>query len=122
MNIKSKTVPLTANNLTKGVKNHIKVLGGWAVRVNVTGVYDTKQQLFRRVAEEDKGVSDVVACYKGRAVFVEIKIGNDTESMYQKRFKKEMTRAGAVCIVAKNMEQFINEFNSHFDEKSIKQQ
>lgn len=122
MNIKSKTVPLTANNLTKGVKNYIKVLGGWAVRVNVTGVYDTKQQLFRRVAEEDKGVSDVVACYKGRAVFVEIKIGNDTESMYQKRFKKEMTRAGAVCIVAKNMEQFINEFNSHFDEKSIKQQ
>lgn len=117
MSVKKKNVPLTANNLTKGVKNFIKLQGGWAVRVNSMGVYDPQKKIYRRIAEEDKGVSDVVACYKGRALFVEVKIGADKESAYQKRFKNEMTRSGAVCIVARNMEQFINDFNIAFETK-----
>jgi len=111
MNFKVKSVPLTANNLTKGVKNFIKLSGGWAVRVNTMGVYDAKNETYRKIAEEDRGVSDVVGCLNGKALFVEVKVGKDTESKYQKRFKKEMTRAGAVCIVAHDMDQFIEEIN-----------
>jgi hypothetical protein len=115
MTVRKKTVPLTANNLTRGIKNHIKVMGGWAVRVNTMGVYDQENKVYRRIAEDDKGVSDVVGCICGRAIFVEVKVGADKESKYQKRFKKEMQNAGAVCIIAKNMNQFINDLDEALD-------
>lgn len=115
MKVRKKTVPLTANNLTKGVKNYIKVKGGFAVRVNTMGVYDPSLKLFRKIAKDDKGVSDVVACYNGRAVFVEIKIGSDKESKDQLRFKKNMTEAGAACFVARDMDSFIEEFEEEFN-------
>lgn len=114
MKYKKKMVPLTANNLTVGVKNYLKVIGGYAVRVNTMGVYDPGLGIYRKIATDDKGVSDVVGCYKGRAVFVEIKIGEDKESTHQLTFKKRMTEAGAACFVARTMEQFINDLKTEF--------
>lgn len=110
----TKRVPLNANNLTQGVKNYIKSLGGWAVRINTMGVYDSEAGIFRKVPEEDKGVSDVVGTYKGMSVYVEVKIDQDKQSTAQKNFQSNMENAGGWYCIARNMNDFITDFNNKF--------
>jgi len=111
-NFKIKSVPLNANNLTAGVKSYIKLNGGWAVRINTMGVYDAERGIFRPVPEEDKGVSDVIGTYRGYSLFVEIKIGTDKQSEEQENFQRNMETAGGWYFIARNMNDFITNFNN----------
>ena len=108
---KKVTVPLNANNLTQGVKAFIKMNGGWAVRINTMGVYDAAEGIFRKVPEEDKGVSDVIGTYRGFSLYVEVKVGTDKQSTAQKNFQKHMEDAGGWYYEARNMNDFITNFN-----------
>lgn len=110
-NYKKVTVPLNANNLTQGVKAFIKMNGGWAVRINTMGVYDAEAGIFRKVPEEDKGVSDVIGTYRGFSLYVEVKVGADKQSEAQKRFQQHMEEAGGWYYEARNMNDFITSFN-----------
>ena len=47
------------------------------------------------------GVSDVLACVKGRMVCVEIKVGRDTQKPEQRRFQTAVEHAGGVYILAR---------------------
>ena len=90
--------------LTNEVIDHVYRAGGYAWRASSVGVFDTKQMHFRAAAK--KGVSDVLACFKGRLIAIEIKIGSDKLSDEQVGFMRNIENAGGVAIVATDPEQF----------------
>ena len=93
-----------ANELTNQVIDHIYKAGGYAWRASSVGVFDTKQMHFRAAAK--KGVADVLACFRGRLIAVEIKIGTDRLSDEQDGFIRNVEAAGGVAFVARNFEDF----------------
>ena len=97
-----------ASELTNNIINHIYRQGGYAWRASSVGVFDTKEMHFRASAK--KGVADVLACYKGILIAVEIKIGKDRLSDEQEGFLKNIQAAGGKAIVAKTFEQFTEEW------------
>jgi hypothetical protein len=46
-------------------------------------------------------VSDIIACIDGRAVFIEVKVGADTQRAEQKSFQAAAEKAGALYVLAK---------------------
>ena len=95
-----------ANELTNKVIDYIYRQGGYAWRASSVGVYDTKLQTFRTAAK--KGVSDVLACYKGRLVAIEIKIGKDKLSPEQVGFTRNIIHAGGEAFVAVDFDSFLS--------------
>lgn len=101
----------TANGLTKCVILYIKLIGGFATRINTTGMYRADIKKFIPNTQR-KGLADVSAVIKGRAVSIEIKVGKDRMSEAQLKIKSEVERAGGVYIIARNFEQFKNEIDT----------
>ena len=93
-----------SSDLTNQVIDHIYRAGGYAWRASSVGVFDTKQMRHRAAAK--KGVADILSCYHGILVAVEVKIGTDRLSDEQDGFMRNVQHAGGRAIVAKTLEQF----------------
>lgn len=93
-----------ATTLTNKIINHIYSSGGYAWRASSTGVYDQKAGAYRTAAK--KGVSDVLALFKGKFIAIEIKIGKDRLSLEQEGFMRNIQHAGGEAFVAKDFESF----------------
>ena len=97
-------------DLTNQVINHIYSVGGYAWRAASVGVFDTKKMHFRATAK--KGVSDVLACYKGRLFAIEIKIGSDRLSDEQIGFMSNIEHAGGVAMAITDFDDFMVKFST----------
>lgn len=93
-----------ANDLTNKIIDFIYRQGGYAWRATSVGVFDTKKVAFRASAK--KGVADVLSCYRGILVAVEIKIGTDRLSDEQEGFIRNVRNAGGRAFVASDFQQF----------------
>src|SRR3990167_5430819 len=99
-----------ANELTNQIINHIYLQGGYAFRCSSTGIFDQKTGSYRTA--EKKGVSDVLACYKGTFIAIEVKIGKDRLSPEQTGFIANITHVGGKALVAKDFESFLEQWRS----------
>lgn len=106
----------TANALTDHIVYLICASGGIATRINTVGVYDKKKELYRK-SKHIKGVADVLGCYKGLFVAVEIKIGRDKQSPAQKEFEARVVKAGGKYFIATDLDGFTKWFNENFNTK-----
>lgn len=95
----------SATELTNQIIDYVYRQGGYAWRASSVGVYDSKMQKFRAAAK--KGVSDVLVCFMGNLVAVEVKIGKDRLSDEQVGFMRNIDHAGGHSIVASDFEQFV---------------
>lgn len=93
----------TANGLTRMIVDYVTLSGGWATRVTTTGqmrhgrwIYGTTKQ----------GTADVHAVYRGLHLSIEVKIGKDRQSPYQKKVEAEVNAAGGHYFLAKNFQGF----------------
>lgn len=100
-----------ATELTNQIIDFIYRQGGYAWRSSSVGVFDTKQQRFRAAAK--KGVADVLACYRGRLVAVEVKIGTDRLSDEQDGFLRNVGAAGGIGFVAKDFDGFKEQWQTN---------
>ena len=105
------TVKLATNDLTREIIQHIRKLGGWATRVNVSGFYDPDKGFWRK-GVTDPGTPDVMAAVNGRFYGIEIKNGTDALSKAQIATKQAIESAGGVFIIAHDIAQFREEFRS----------
>lgn len=96
----------TANGLTSAITRWIDLKGGYASRINSGGVYDQKLGTHRHGTTK-RGFSDIHGVYSGLALYVEVKIGYDKQSEYQKEFQKSVTKAGGKYFIAKDFESFV---------------
>ena len=97
-----------SNELTQKILAYIHSKGGYAWRASSTGIFDPRRGVFRSAPK--KGVSDILACYRGRLIAVEVKIGRDTLSPEQEGFLLSVNHAGGYAFVAHTFEEFVNQF------------
>lgn len=114
----------TANELTKTICKFIAYIGGQAERISNQGQYRDNTKVVTDVlgrkrtigsgtwtkGQGTNGTADISAIYRGKSFKIEVKIGKDRMSQAQLRYKQEVERAGAFYIIARNFDDFINEF------------
>jgi hypothetical protein len=100
-----------AGPLTACVVKYIELMGGWASRVNSTGIYDKNLQRFR-TSTQKRGIADVIATYKGLSLQVEIKIGRDKMSEDQMKVQQQVQQAGGMYFVAHDFTEFKQWFDN----------
>ncbi len=93
-----------ATELTNQIIDFIYRQGGYAWRASSVGVFDSKRAMFRASAK--KGVSDILACFKGQLIAVEIKIGKDRLSPEQEGFLMNVSAAGGNTFIASDFAGF----------------
>ena len=55
----------------------------------------------------EKGVSDIIGCYQGRMIALELKAPNGKVSYYQQRFLDSVKAAGGIALVVRSIEDVI---------------
>ena len=113
-----------ANSLTKCVIDFIRLTGGMAERINCTGRYIDRTQVFTDVVGRTrcigsgqwiptsgmKGTADISAVIQGRAVKIEIKI-RDAQSEDQKRYQQRIEAAGGIYLIVRSFAEFMDWYN-----------
>lgn len=94
-----------ANSLTKCVVEYIRLSGGFASRISNQGTFSRKLNRYIP-ATSRKGLADVIGCYKGKNLNIEIKIKKDVQSEHQKKIESEIIRSGGLYYIAKDFTDF----------------
>lgn len=111
--VKSKYSDKSANELTRAVVDWFGFQGQFATRLQSTGTY--REDLKRYVpSQQRRGLPDVFAVINGRAVHVEVKVGNDRLSDDQKEAIKALQAAGAAVHVVGTFQQFFEWYQTEF--------
>lgn len=99
----------TANGLTKCIVDFIKFSGGDANRINTQGqMRKIGGRMVWTHGSTRKGTADIHAIYSGRHISVEIKIGKDSQSDYQKKEQERIINAGGLYWIAKDFPSFLS--------------
>ena len=98
-----------SSDLTKSIINFLNYSGHLVWRNNTTGIYDLKTKRFRK-HHGIKGVPDIIGIHRdtGKFIGIEVKVGKDRLSADQKTFIESSTSKGAIVIVAKCLDDVIN--------------
>lgn len=99
-----------ANPLTASIVGHINAVGGFATRINTQGQFDPIKKIWRP-GSTVKGMSDIVAVYKGQALFIEVKVGRDKQTRDQMMVELLVNEAGGHYLCAHNLDEFLTWFN-----------
>ncbi|WP_158991677.1 hypothetical protein [Mucilaginibacter sp. L196] len=97
----------TANGLTRCLIDYIKFIGGYATRINTAGIWDEKLQMFRP-GITDLGTADIHAVLFGKHLSIEVKIGVDKLSDYQRKTRQKVSAAGGLYIVARDFKTVVD--------------
>jgi hypothetical protein len=113
-----------ANHLTRQVIEFIENQGGTARRVNVTGIPDGKGGY--KKGGMKRGFEDIDAVVPvtlsngekfGLKVAIEVKIGRDRQSPYQRARQREIEAAGGIYLIARRLENFIEDLKTSIHQK-----
>lgn len=116
----------TANGLTKCVIDLIIFSGGHAERISNQGQYRDNTKISTDVLGGQRligtkgwtkgtgqnGTADISALFRGKSFRIEVKIGKDKMSQAQIEYKRQVEKAGAYYIIAKNYDDFILDFKA----------
>jgi len=109
----------TANGLTRCIIDFLNLSGHQAERISCTGRLIDKCKTFtdslgnlRTIGSTQfiptsgtKGTADISATINGKSVKIEVKTGNDRQSVYQKQYQQQIEAAGGIYFVAKSFQQ-----------------
>lgn len=100
----------TANGLTAAIVDYLTYLGGNFSRVNCIGTprKNSSGQLIFTPSTTKKGIADIIGCYRGKYIAIEIKIGADRQSKEQIEEQRDVINAGGVYIIAKSFPDFLS--------------
>lgn len=101
----------SANGLTVCIVKYITLKGGFASRINSTGIYDIRLKRYRPGTQK-KGISDIIALYQGKSLSIEVKHGRDKQSQAQKQIESEVIKAGGLYFVAHDLTTFKQWFDN----------
>lgn len=108
--MKTKLVPATTNNITKGIITFLNRKGYVAFRANNTGIFDPINNTFRKRAKNELGIPDVLACSpRGFFVGLEIKNANTKDRIRpdQKIFHDRIKGAGGKIEIVRSYDDFL---------------
>lgn len=109
--VKKKFTDTTANELTKTIIFDMYwVRGGVAYRINNGATYDQKLKTYRKGVQR-RGIPDIIGIINGRFFGIEVKIGQDRQSTYQKEIEQEINNAGGVYFIAKTYDDYLQKIH-----------
>lgn len=94
------------NDLVNEIRLYVSEIGGFSVPVDTPGLLYTRQGIPAKFGT--KGALDIAATIKGRAVWIDAKIGKDRLSPAQAKFCDAVERAGGIAFAAKSTEDVAN--------------
>jgi hypothetical protein len=98
----------TANGLTACIIDFITHLGGYANRINCTGIPRMSNgELKWTSSGSNKGTPDIRFLFQGRSGDIEVKIGADRLSPAQEKELEKITQAGGLVFIAKDFPSFL---------------
>lgn len=77
--------------------------GCFAWRNNSTGIWDKEKNCYRRT-HSIKGVSDIIGCYRGRFLGIEVKRRKGIVSPEQEAFIRTINEHGGIAFVARDVQ------------------
>lgn len=119
----------TANGLTKCIIEFLNMIDGShgerissegrviddrQTVVNVIGQTVTKGSIKRIKSSGQIGTADISATILGRSVKIEVKIGNDRQSLNQKEYQRQIENARGYYVIAKDFQGFYDWFTDKF--------
>lgn len=118
----------TANGLTKCIVAFLRYTGSQAERISNTGrMIDRRQTVTDCIGKVKtigsyewvygsgtRGTADISATIQGRSVKIEVKIGSDRQSEYQRQYQQSIERSGGLYTIARSFETFIDWYCSQF--------
>lgn len=105
---KPKLNDTTANGLTRCILLFIRLKGGQAERISITGrPIETPIGIKWGVSHMTKGTADISATIQGRSVKIEVKAGRDIQSVEQRAYQSSIEAAGGLYYVARNFTDFV---------------
>jgi hypothetical protein len=110
----------TAGGLQTMIQDFLRLNGWQCERISVTGRYIDSTRIVTDVIGRQRrvgsgqwirpsmqpGTADLSAVIQGRAVKIEIKIGNDRQSEAQKRYQAQIERAGGIYLIIGSFQAF----------------
>lgn len=114
-----KEKPETANRITANVIRVINMQPGcYAFRVNNVGVWDAAKGIYRK-GNTVQGISDIIACVRGRMVCIEVKAGKDKMSAGQLIFSECIRQSSGIYITARSTDGFLSDFQQILTEIEV---
>ncbi|MRR24254.1 hypothetical protein EG830_14880 [bacterium] len=101
----------SANDLTKCIVAYITLRGGFASRINTTGVYRAKLNRYTPTGQK-KGIADIIATFRGLALQIEVKFGRDRQSSEQQAVEQAHRQAGGLYYLARDFTSFKQWFDA----------
>jgi len=96
------------HNLQTSILQLIRLRGGVATRVNSgSAIYKDNSGRMNVIRGAERGTSDILACYRGRYLAIEVKFGRGKPSPAQLEFGRVVVDAGGVFLVAYDLDEVI---------------
>ena len=119
----------TANGLTKCIIDYLQLCNHQAERINTMGrPIDNRKQVTDVIGRTKtigsmtwgkstatKGSADISATIKGRSVKIEVKIGKDKQSEWQKFYEQTITSAEGQYWIVKNFDDFMKKYEEFLE-------
>ena len=105
-------VPVYSDTKEKGLEkciiDYLRLKGHHAERIHCSGRARLENgTIVYGKTTMNVGTADIHAIIDKLAVAIEIKIGKDRQSSYQKQYQKDVENAGGVYLIARNFVQFL---------------
>ena len=118
----------SANELTKAVIKFIRLTGGQAERISVTGRVINTRKTYTDILGHRKtigsvkyipsamtrGSADISAIIQGKSVKIEIKWGKDCQSPAQAKYQAEIEKAGGIYLIVHTFIEFYEWYSDCF--------
>lgn len=86
------------DDLVRAIRLYISEIGGLSVKIDTPGLLYDKNG--RPVKLGRKGVLDIAAVVRGKAIWIDAKVGRDTLKPDQRKFAHAVARAGGIAFAA----------------------
>ena len=122
----------TANELQRAITDFLVFSGFQCERVSISGRFiDNRKTVkdtlgFTRVigsgkwisSSMQKGSADLSATINGMSVKIEVKIGRDKQSEFQKKYQEQIEQAGGIYVIIRSFSEFLNFYYKQFNNQT----
>ncbi len=112
--IKKRKIKVLANekDTQKAILDYLNTIGAVAIKIYNGGIFNPKNQRYFFPYQNQYGVSDIIACYKGKFIAIEVKSPGRKPTEFQLEFLERVKKSGGVAIWTDNIDDAINTLSS----------
>lgn len=104
-----------ASKIEDGIVAWFLYNGGWARKIHVTPIPTRKKIGGKwkvtgfRPNPKMVGIADILACKKGLSYRIEVKAGDDKESIHQRVDRITYEESGGISMIVESLDDFLNQ-------------